>query len=81
MTKAAHIAGFGNDRQGIDRANARHLAQPLIIGAGRQHGGGHLLDGVALPDQVTGFSQHHPEHCHRGSIEWDGKAKDVVAVW
>ena len=62
MAEAAQVAGLGQDGQGVDRPDARDLAQQLVVGVIRQQGMGEPLDLVALADQAAGLGDDQAEH-------------------
>ena len=57
MTETAKIAGFGDDRQRIDRPDARDLSQELVILAESQQLVGLFFDLIALPDHAACFGE------------------------
>ncbi|OBQ84877.1 hypothetical protein A9K71_21205 [Mesorhizobium sp. WSM3873] len=65
MSETAKIAGFGNDRQRIDRPDAADLAKELIILAVPKQLIGLGFDLIALPDQAACLVNDHP-------CEWQG---------
>lgn len=62
VAEAALIAGFGEDGQGIDRADSGELTQPRCIRVVGQKYLGLGLDLVALAEEAAAFGQDHPEH-------------------
>ena len=71
VAEAAQIAGFGQNRQGIDRTDAGDHAQELIIAVRGQRVMGDPLDLVALLNQRARLGDDHAEHGDRGGIFFD----------
>ena len=62
MAEAAQITGFGQDRQRIDRPDARDLCAAAGSRVLCQQGVRQLLDLVALADQAAASANDHAEH-------------------
>ena len=65
VPEAAQVAGLRQDGQGMDRPDARDLAQELVVAVIRQHRMSEFFDLIPLADEAAGLGQHHAEHRDR----------------
>ena len=62
MTKPAQVAGFSENGQGDDRADAGDLLEGLEVRGSAQKGFSFRFDRIALAVQAARLRQNHAEH-------------------
>lgn len=71
VSEATQIAGFGKNRQGMDRPDARKLAKPPVIGMVAEQLLCLTFYRIAMADKLAHLLNHQSIHLHSSAVDVD----------